>query len=69
MQLTGTVELRQGTLRAISRDAVLFIDTATDAEVTDRKVIVYLEGGVRMQLPESELGLGEPAAAESANAR
>lgn len=68
VQLTGTVELRQGTLRAISRDAVLFIDTATDAEVTDRKVIVYLEGGVRMQLPESELGLGDSAAMESANA-
>jgi len=65
VQLTGTVEVRQGSLRSISRDAVLFIDTATDAEVTERKVIVYLEGGVRMQLPQSELGAGDRAATGS----
>ncbi|MFN9248298.1 MAG: organic solvent tolerance protein OstA [Planctomycetota bacterium] len=52
VHLTGPLQLRQGTLEASAQEAVLFIDTVRDPAVAERKVIIYLEGGVRLALPE-----------------
>lgn len=70
VQLAGPVQLRQGALQAAAGEAVLFIDTVGAPASAQRKVIVYLEGGVRMDLPAAPLLEGSlPAPPGSAPAR
>lgn len=69
VHLTGPLQLRQGTLEANAREAVLFIDTVRAPDVAERKVIVYLEGGVQMVLPRSDVPGGSGTLPEASPQR
>ena len=69
VHLTGPLQLRQGTLEANAREAVLFIDTVRAPDVAERKVIVYLEGGVQMVLPRSDVPGGPGTVPEASPQR
>ncbi len=51
VQLNGPVEIRQGDLLARAREAILLIDSVSGGATAERKVIVYLEGEVQVELP------------------